>query len=65
MNKVNLDIQYRGKSKSLKGEAKKLLNNRQAIEPVIVQLKADQGLKRFHLKDSQAIVCFLCCALLA
>ena len=52
MNKVNLDIQYRGKSKSLKGEEKKLLNNRQAIEPVIVQLKADQGLKRFHLKDS-------------
>jgi IS5 family transposase len=43
-------IVHRGKSKRLSAQEKKLLEQRQAIEPIIGHLKADHRMDRCHLK---------------
>jgi IS5 family transposase len=50
---LNLDIKHRGKFKSLTDEEKKLFKRRQAIEPIIANLKADHRMNRCHLKGSE------------
>ncbi|MBS3911543.1 MAG: transposase [Hydrogenophaga sp.] len=48
-----VDINHRGKAKSLTPQEKKLLKRRQAIEPIIGHLKEDHGMERCHLKGAQ------------
>jgi IS5 family transposase len=43
-------IVHRGKSKRLSAQERKLLERRQAIEPIIGHLKADHRMDRCHLK---------------
>jgi IS5 family transposase len=43
-------IVHRGKSKRLSAQERKLLERRQAIEPIIWHLKADHRMDRCHLK---------------
>jgi IS5 family transposase len=43
-------IGHRGKSKRLSAQERKLLERRQAIEPIIGHLKADHRMDRCHLK---------------
>jgi IS5 family transposase len=43
-------IVHRGKSKRLSAQERKLLERRQAIEPIIGHLKADHRMNRCHLK---------------
>jgi IS5 family transposase len=43
-------IVHRGKSKRLSAQESKLLERRQAIEPIIGHLKADHRMDRCHLK---------------
>ena len=45
-----LDIKHRGKSMSMTDDERKSLKRRQAIEPIIVHLKADYRMNRCHLK---------------
>jgi IS5 family transposase len=45
-----VDLGYRGKSKRLSAQERKLLERRQAIEPIIGHLKADHRMDRCHLK---------------
>ena len=44
-----VDLGYRGKSKRLSAQERKLLGRRQAIEPIIGHLKADHRMDRCHL----------------
>ena len=48
-----IDIKHRGKFKSLTDQEKKMLKRRQAIEPIIGHLKADQRMNRCHLKGAE------------
>jgi IS5 family transposase len=48
-----IEIKHRGKDKRLTDEECRLLKRRQAIEPIIGQLKADHRMDRCHLKRSE------------
>ena len=47
---LNLNIKHRSKFKSMTEQERKLLKRRQAIEPIIGQLKADYRMNLCHLK---------------
>jgi IS5 family transposase len=55
-------IVHRGKSKRLSAQERKLLERRQAIEPIIGHLKADHRMDRCHLKGERVTGCMPCCA---
>ena len=59
-----IDIKHRGKFKSLTEQEKKMLERRQAIEPIIGHLKADHRMNRCHLKgaDGDSLHAVLCAA---
>ena len=54
-------IVHRGKSKRISEEERQLLKRRQAIEPVIGHVKADQRMDRCHLKGYRAMRCTQSC----
>jgi len=59
-----VSIKYRGKSKRLTEQERRLLKRRQAIEPMIGHLKAGHRMNRCHLKGQtgDAIHAVLCAA---
>jgi IS5 family transposase len=60
----NVSIKHRRKYKRLSNKERRLLNRRQAIEPIIGRLKADHRMNRCHLKGAEgdAIHAVLCAA---
>ena len=62
-----VELVHRGKSRTLTREQRRWLKRRQAVEPVIWHLKADNGMRRCWLKSSQgdAIHALLCAVGLA
>jgi len=59
-----ISIKHRGKYKRLNEKERRLHKRRQAIEPIIGQLKADHRMNRCHLKGAEgdAIHAVLCAA---
>ena len=60
----DVHIVHRGKSKRISAQERKLLDRRQAIEPIIGHLKSDHRMDRCHLKDKigDSIHAVLCAA---
>jgi transposase, IS5 family len=61
----DVHIVHRGKARRISQQERKLLRRRQAIEPSIGHLKADQRVDRCHLKGEQGDRLPRCCALRA
>ena len=58
-----VSIKHRGKYKSLTEQERKLLNRRQAIEPIIDHLKSDNRMNRCHPKGPKGdAICAVLCA---